>query len=1032
MGIDTTHALRILLMANRQVSLPQRLALFLVLATVLGTAACLYWETGWRSEIPFLPHLSSAEWIVYPSAPEGATRPRVELSTQFRRSFVLKEVPAQAAIGVAGFHRYVLSVNRTVLEPPQRPIHNWKQPDCYEAAKQLRVGTNQITVTVSNTNGPPVLWFSLNAPGLKLSSDEDWQASYAGATWRAARYASEPDAILPGGPLYIGKPAWESRLGCWALLVLFVALSAGAFWLLNQRPLGTGRLKECAPMIGLVAAWGVLFANNLGELPTLVGFDVTGHLPYIRFLQEHHRLPWAGEGWEMWQPPLYYMLGAVLLKLLSLSASHTAGIVALRTLGLGIGIVHFVLVWASLRLLFPGERSKPMWGLALVACLPPMLYLSQYVTNEALAAMLVSASVYLTLQILRAGRVSWRLCVGLGLCLGAALLTKSSAILAFPAVFGALAWKAIQRGGFETQSPPTGGEGCQPRARANDLWEWGCRLAVILSVCAAVCGWHYARAWAHSGDPLSGVLGPRGGFSWWQDPGYRTSEFYLRFGEVFFHPWFSALNSFGDGVYSTLWGDGLLGGAAGVEWRPPWNYDLMGIAYWLALLPAAAVVTGAVLALLRFLRQPSAEWFLVLSLGFLTSAAVIHMSLAVPYYCMVKAFYGLPALVTLGACGALGLEGFCRRSGKLRPLICILFGVWALTTYAAFWIPRSSLEAWLMRAGELADEGQPAQARTILEGGAGRPLSVDLRSRLATLLQSLGAEKAALQQAELVLKQEPNDPGAHAVLSVALTQQQRVSEAITHACQALDLEPGRGQHYQRLAGLLAMERQWTPAIQTARAGLALAPFNADLRLTLGLALLVNGERDEGITQLQWVHALEPDSSKPLTLLAMAYTEQGMLEQARSCLQEAARLEPTNAGIHCRLATALKTQHRMAEAITHYEEALRLEPNLAEALNDLAWIRATNPQAELRDGAQAVRLAKRAFGVTGNAQPALLITLAAAHAEAGQFDEAVATARKAREVAVADGQHELAKKSEHLIGLFSARQPYREEPDSRLK
>jgi len=139
---------------------------------------------------------------------------------------------------------------------------------------------------------------------------------------------------------------------------------------------------------------------------------------YIRYIQEHGSLPLASQGWEMYQPPLYYLLSAAWLGLLRLSVADPGGLMALRILGLVIGIAHFAIVWATLRMLFPFERSKAGWGILLAACLPPMLYLSQYVTNEALAAMMVSTCVWLTLRVLRQERPAWMLYTGLGLCLG--------------------------------------------------------------------------------------------------------------------------------------------------------------------------------------------------------------------------------------------------------------------------------------------------------------------------------------------------------------------------------------------------------------------------------------------------------------------------------------------------------------------------------------------------------------------------------------------------------------------------------------
>jgi tetratricopeptide (TPR) repeat protein len=76
------------------------------------------------------------------------------------------------------------------------------------------------------------------------------------------------------------------------------------------------------------------------------------------------------------------------------------------------------------------------------------------------------------------------------------------------------------------------------------------------------------------------------------------------------------------------------------------------------------------------------------------------------------------------------------------------------------------------------------------------------------------------------------------------------------------------------------------------------------------------------------------------------------------------------------------------ALEDYTEALRLQPELASAHNNLAWLLATCPVDSLRNGEVALEHATWACQATGWATPNFLGTLAAAHAEAGNFSEAV--------------------------------------------
>jgi Tfp pilus assembly protein PilF len=150
-----------------------------------------------------------------------------------------------------------------------------------------------------------------------------------------------------------------------------------------------------------------------------------------------------------------------------------------------------------------------------------------------------------------------------------------------------------------------------------------------------------------------------------------------------------------------------------------------------------------------------------------------------------------------------------------------------------------------------------------------------------------------------------------------------------------------------------------------------------------------------------------------------------LDQAAAQFTQALRFDPTNAVAHFSLAGVRVEQGQAAAAVEHYRAALRAKPDFPEALNNFAWLLATHPDAQLRNGAQAVEFAERACRLTDFKVAALLGTLAGAYAEAGRFEDAVKTARRAIELARATGETERAERNAQLLELYLARRPARE-------
>ena len=135
-------------------------------------------------------------------------------------------------------------------------------------------------------------------------------------------------------------------------------------------------------------------------------------------------------------------------------------------------------------------------------------------------------------------------------------------------------------------------------------------------------------------------------------------------------------------------------------------------------------------------------------------------------------------------------------------------------------------------------------------------------------------------------------------------------------------------------------------------------------------------------------------------------------------------KPDHAAAHYGAGHILSLLNRIEEAIPHYRRAIELQPDMLPALDSLAWILATHEKASLRNGPEAVRLAKSAVSLTDEHDSRTLETLAVASAEAGDFPAAIETAQKALKLAAAADERERAGELAAQLRLFQAGQPYR--------
>ena len=171
---------------------------------------------------------------------------------------------------------------------------------------------------------------------------------------------------------------------------------------------------------------------------------------------------------------------------------------------------------------------------------------------------------------------------------------------------------------------------------------------------------------------------------------------------------------------------------------------------------------------------------------------------------------------------------------------------------------------------------------------------------------------------------------------------------------------------------------------------------------LGRACYDKGKKREAMVYFQNSLRIEPRQAAVQSSLGVFFLEMGQVNESLAHLQTAVEIEPKFADAHYNLGNTYLQMGQAKEALSHYSKALEIDPNDTEALNNMAWILATWPDALTRDGAKAVALAERADSLTRGASQVISATLAAAYAEAGRFAEALKTGRRALQLATAEG------------------------------
>lgn len=379
----------------------------------------------------------------------------------------------------------------------------------------------------------------------------------------------------------------------------------------------------------------ILQMHNVLLYPLSRGFDAFHHQQYIEYLKIHHSVPLPNHGWEMWQPPLYYIVGAILNNYVVFHYVHVSMWIIL-------GMTSFFLF----RHIFK-DRVFALTGTFFTISLPVVLYLTPAISNEFFSAVIISVA--MTYYLIHKDLLSLKRKIILGLLLGLTILAKATGLLL---VFCIFIDQIIEN--------------------RKNFKKIGENLSISFAVMIAIGGWFYIRNIILFGNPfIASIDFPAYAFT--APAEGRGLEFFFNLMPFFQgHLFTSQHEAFLPGTYFSFFYDGHN------NLIPVQEFSRIGIILVIMTVP---LFIFSIIGYLKEFRSKEKNYLFLMYIPLLFLSYILY-NFKIPYYSTVKGAFLVSAIVPWAYFLLRGLEGY----KKYMKLIMIYIFIYTLVLLKNFWI----------------------------------------------------------------------------------------------------------------------------------------------------------------------------------------------------------------------------------------------------------------------------------------------------------------------------------------------------------
>jgi tetratricopeptide (TPR) repeat protein len=345
-----------------------------------------------------------------------------------------------------------------------------------------------------------------------------------------------------------------------------------------------------------------------------------------------------------------------------------------------------------------------------------------------------------------------------------------------------------------------------------------------------------------------------------------------------------------------------------------------------------------------------------------------------------------------------------------------------------------------------------------------QPKEEDHRLARADFNRRRGEFDKALEDIDALLELNDQNAGAYLAKAQILREQNKPDDAIASLDKATELAPSAPGPYQQRGEIYRAKGDTKKAIEQFNRVLQLQPGFMLTLIHRAEAYLDNEQYDEALVDIEAVLKDNPTLTVAHGLRAQALAELKRLPEAIESMKQLADGAADQPEFRLQLAFYYLYNKQPQEAIAEYgkvleqvagedgeqtervkfqalrgradaqlnigehveavkdfEEALKIDDEDTGILNNYAWVLATSPDDEVRDGKRAVELATKAVELTDEKEAHILSTLAAAYAETGDFESARKWSQKSVDMNDPEHAEQLAKE----LASYKENKPWRE-------